>query len=102
MAILVKLAQDVTLQTIGAAHDALCEAFLAGQDVDLDVDRLEQGDLGVVQLILAARAEAEANHRQFRLTAPANPVLISLLARTGLYPQTHADIDFWFHGVIPA
>ncbi|WDF71734.1 STAS domain-containing protein [Novosphingobium sp. KACC 22771] len=102
MAILVKLAQDVTLPTIGAAHDALCAAFLAGQDVDLDVDGLETGDLGVVQLILAARVEAEANHRHLRLTAPANPVLISLLARTGLYPQTHADIDFWFHGVIPA
>jgi hypothetical protein len=102
MATLVRLAAQVTLQTVSAAYDALCQAFLAGQDVDLDVDQLAEGDLGVVQLILAARAEAENNHRHFRLTAPANSTLTSLLARAGLYPQTPADVDFWFHGVIPA
>jgi hypothetical protein len=102
MATLVRLAPQVTLQTVSAAYEALCEAFAAGQDVDLDVDQLEEGDLGVVQLILAARAEADRNHRHFRLTASANPVLISLLNRSGLYPQTPADVDFWFHGVIPA
>jgi hypothetical protein len=102
MATLVKLAPQVTLQTVSVAYEALCQAFMTAQDVDLDVDHLEEGDLGLVQLILASRIEAESNHRQLRLTAPANPALISLLARAGLYPQSPADIEFWFHGVIPA
>lgn len=102
MMAVVRLAEKVTLQTISGAYDAVAGAIAKGHDLELDLGDLCEGDLALVQLILAARAEAERHHRHMRLTYPANPVLVSLLTRAGLFPQTPADVDFWFHGVVPA
>ncbi len=102
MATLVTLSECINLQTVGAVHQSLCDAFAAGEDVDIDASAFAQGDLAVIQLILAARAEAARCDRHLALTAPANPALVQLLHRCGIAPGDPADAAFWFHGDRPA
>ncbi|HWU02548.1 MAG TPA: STAS domain-containing protein [Novosphingobium sp.] len=99
MATKIELAERITMQSIADLHDALCNAFARPDPIEIDPARFIEGDLAVIQLIAAARAEATACNRSLSLCAPANPALRQLLERCGMTPDTPADADFWFHGV---
>jgi STAS domain len=98
MASRIEIADHITLQNITSLHDALCDAFAQPEAIEINAERFTGGDLAVVQLIVAARAEALACNRSLTLSAPANPQLASLLERAGMAPNTPADTQFWFHG----
>jgi len=87
MSAALRLPERTTLQTIAPLHEALCAAFAEPGDVLLDVSDLTEGDLGLVQLICAAKAQADSENRDFRLSPPDHPPLVALLSRAGLAPD---------------
>jgi hypothetical protein len=92
-----------TVQTIATTHAALTEAVENHVSVALDLAMVKDADLSLIQLVEAARAYAQREHKAIRLTAPANPVVAALLKRAGFLTKlTPETIDFWFHGEQPA
>lgn len=74
-------------------------AFLAEHDdVSLDVDQVDAVDLAFIQLVIAARNQAELDGKTLRLTQPAPEALRQLLHRAGFLDcPAPADLTFWFH-----
>jgi hypothetical protein len=84
---ILSLPERVTLQTIAPVHEALAAAFAQSGDVMLDASALVEGDLGLVQLLCAAKAQAASEARNFHLEPPDNAALASLFARSGFAPD---------------
>lgn len=93
---------SVTVRNAGDFAGALLNAVQSGGDIDIDLSELAEVDLSFVQLVLAARTHLEGEGARLGLVQPAVPALAALLDRAGFLgdPQP-ADIDFWFHGVLP-
>lgn len=94
----VSVPEHCSLQTATHLHEGLCQAFEQPDPIELDLDALVEGDLSLIQLLVAARATANAAGRALSLARPANPALAALLERSGLVPGCPDEITFWFHG----
>lgn len=96
---LLDVSPSVTVRSAAGFRQALLDALEGEDQLDLDVSELTEIDLSFIQLVLAARAQAERAGKTLRLTAPAGPALTALLDRAGLLTElAPADRDFWFHG----
>jgi hypothetical protein len=72
-----------TVRTIGAAHDRLGTEIARCRTVRLRLDDLGEFDLGLIQLVLAARRAALASGKSLTLTAPVTGALHTALDRGG-------------------
>lgn len=90
----IALTGDLTIQTIGAAHAQLREAFAAGRPVRVDVAADATVDLTLPQLLEAARRTAAGAGLDFALAAPAAGALLETLNRGG-FTQTAEQRAFW-------
>ncbi|EGD60741.1 hypothetical protein Y88_1822 [Novosphingobium nitrogenifigens DSM 19370] len=103
MSISVSFGDRVSLQTITPLWQSFCDAFARDDDeIVIDASEFVDGDFSAIQLLVAARAQARRMERPIRLAHPANPALAALLGRAGFAPSSPEDVDFWFHGVLPA
>jgi ABC-type transporter Mla MlaB component len=92
----------VTLRTIDSTHAALRDALTKHAKIDIDCAKATEIDLGVIQLLLAARKSAEAAGKTLALCAPADGALREALVRGGFLPSppdSPASADsFWLKG----
>jgi hypothetical protein len=79
----------MTLQSTDAVHAQLLQM---GEQplVEIDCSGMTEADVGIVQLILAARVSARKADRTVVLAQPATGVLLEILQRGGFL---HADAD---------
>jgi hypothetical protein len=82
-----RLPEHVTLQTITPVHEALCATLAQSGDVVLDASELVEGDLGLIQLLCAAKAQAHSEARGFCIVPPDHSALAVLMDRVGLAPD---------------
>ena len=90
---------DLCLATIAGLYNDLTVALDCGRSVSIDMGTAETADLSVLQLIVAARRQAETRGGSVTLATAAPPALAALLERAGFAAAAGtADHDFWFQG----
>ncbi|RAI41038.1 hypothetical protein CH341_22530 [Rhodoplanes roseus] len=88
---MVELAGAQTVRTIGAAHDRLRTEIEAHAAVRVRLDGIEDFDLSLIQLLLAARRAAGAAGKSLTLASPATGALRTALDRAGFLASDPAD-----------
>jgi anti-anti-sigma regulatory factor len=89
------------IRTITAMHAALVEALSKGRPVEIDCSDVQDADLTLVQLLLAAFRSARRAGASLTMRQPLPEVLRDLLARSGFIddggsaPESAA---FWMVG----
>ncbi|ENZ83242.1 MULTISPECIES: STAS domain-containing protein [Caulobacter] len=79
----VELCGDLSLPSIGEAHDKILAAFDQDLPIVIDLERVEDADLTLVQLVEAARKSADRRGRSLSLSAPASGPTRAVLERGG-------------------
>ncbi|HYH22627.1 MAG TPA: STAS domain-containing protein [Azospirillum sp.] len=79
----IRLAGSLTVATAEAVHGRLVEAMAKGGTIVVDCDDADAVDLSFVQLVVAARAAAEAKGAVLALRSPASGSLLEALRRGG-------------------
>ena len=70
--------------------------------IELDLTAVTDADVSFLQLVCAARRQAERDGKSLRLAMPVHDVLAALLERAGFLTDIpSADQNFWFHGDLP-
>ena len=85
-----------TLRTIDATKDALVERLGLNRELVVDCSRVEEADLSLVQVLLAARKSAENLGGSLRLAA-LSPALHDVIERSGIDGSDDAE-RFWTGG----
>ena len=91
---LVELSGELTIRTIGDAHQQLRDALAAHPEVAASVDPAASVDLTLIQLLESARRSAAEQGRGFALAAPATGGLLETLTRGG-FVETADQRAFW-------
>lgn len=95
----IAIGETATMRSIDGIRSAILEAFHLPGEIELDVSALAEADLSFLQLVEAARKLAATEDRCLRLSAPANPVLVSVLERAGFLAGGNDDAsNFWLKG----
>ncbi|HZU65143.1 MAG TPA: STAS domain-containing protein [Novosphingobium sp.] len=93
------LPAQATIQNICALHTELLAALDgAADDICVATADLVQADFSLLQLLVAAQAEACRRGRRLLLESPAHPLLADLLARAGLNAAAAQDVASWLPG----
>jgi ABC-type transporter Mla MlaB component len=70
--------------------------------IELDLSAVAEADVSLLQLVCAARRQAERDGKSLRLAMPVHDALAALLERAGFLTDIpSADQNFWFHGDLP-
>ncbi|WP_242140209.1 STAS domain-containing protein [Sphingomonas sp. TREG-RG-20F-R18-01] len=92
----------VTTATVSSFAAELGAHLEQNDAVELDVTEVADADVSCLQLICAARHQAERDGKGLRLAHPANDAVAMLLERAGFLTDiAPADQMFWFHGDLP-
>ena len=96
---MVSFVGDVTISSIGAAHDTLGAALRQHDAVIVDIESLTETDLSFIQLIESARRKAVETGRDFTLRHPAQGAVLEVLNRGGFLDDATSDrAKFWLQG----
>ncbi len=79
----VGLCGDLSLPSIGQAHEQVLAAFEQDLPIVIDLDGVTGADLTLVQLVEAARKSADRRGRTLSLSAPASGPTRAVLERGG-------------------
>ena len=93
----VEFSGELTIRSIGEAHQRLSEALAEHGSVVARVAQDAVIDLTFVQLIESARRSAQADGRAFAMAAPAEGSLRETLQRGGFLGEA-AGREFWLQG----
>ena len=86
----------VDVKSVAGVHATLVQALGASRDLCLDLSDVEEADVSLVQLILAARRSADKQHLSLSLASPAPEHVIRMLERGGFIgPMPDDRRDFW-------
>ncbi len=92
------LPPHLTIRHAVAAREALRHAFDAGGPIVLSIPEGADVDLSFLQLIEAARQQAETFSRPLSLDRPASGNLLTTLERAGFLTDAKPrDTEFWLH-----
>ncbi len=80
----VRLEGSVTLPSAAEVRTRLLEALARGGPLIVDCAAVEEADLSLVQLLVAARRHAARSGAGFRLEPPPSPAVVALFERAGL------------------
>lgn len=83
------------IQTISDLHTRVCDALMSsGTEMVLDIQSVSDFDLTFIQLIEAARRQAERNGKLLRLNNPPSDTICDALNRGGFLTRPQ-DRAFW-------
>lgn len=81
--VLMALSGEITIATARATQPQLVAALSAGVDIEVDVSEVSEIDSAGLQLLIAAKHEAAAQHKTLRLVGHST-VVLDLLDRCDL------------------
>lgn len=88
-----------TVRNLDETTEKLKEYIQTSDPVVIDCTRIEEVDVGFIQLLLSARRTAAAQGRIMRMTAPAGGALLTCLLNAGLLAENRSGSrDFWMSG----
>ncbi|HLO75337.1 MAG TPA: STAS domain-containing protein [Magnetospirillum sp.] len=86
----------MTLRGIDSARSRMFAAVALNDRVEIDCSKVEEADVGFVQMLLAARLGASQLGKTVRLTGPATGALRATLERAGFISPDVGKLDpFW-------
>ncbi|MCW5709514.1 STAS domain-containing protein [Shinella yambaruensis] len=92
------LPATLTIKTILSVQEFILDFLNKNPAIVLDIDEAAQVDLSFVQLVTAARKQAEARAGRVLLARPASGDLYDVLERGGfLDGMTPGAAHFWLH-----
>ena len=92
------LPATLTIKTILSVQELILDFLNKNPAIVLDIDEAAQVDLSFVQLVTAARKQAEARARRVLLARPASGDLYDVLERGGFLDGMTPDAaHFWLH-----
>lgn len=93
-----KLPAALSIRNIDEIHTLVSTALSDGPDAVIELDPQADPDLSVLQLLEAARLDAEKQGRSLRLAEPANENVRRTLDRAGLSTAAGGAFNrFWYH-----
>jgi len=102
MAQMILVPAIVTTASVSAFAAELASQIEQSDAIALDTTAVTDADVSFLQLVCAARLQAERDGKDLRLAHPANGEVAALLERAGFCTDiTSADHLFWFHGDLP-
>lgn len=102
MAQIVLVPAIVTTASVVPFAAELASKLEQNDAIELDLTAVAEADVSLLQVVCAARGQAERDGKGMRLTSPANDDLTALLERAGFLTDIpSADQNFWFHGDLP-
>ncbi len=95
----IQVGETMMLPQLAQFQERILNAIGSGAAVALDLSRVQQIDLGFLQLVTAAREYAKGRSVPFALTAPAPEPVDAVLRRAGFLTDPGGDeCIFWRHG----
>ena len=94
----IRLDGSLTIATAEAVHHRLVEALAEGGTITIGCDEADAVDLSFIQLVVAARAAADAKGAVLTLQSPASGALLEALQRGGFldeHPDEIGERRFW-------
>ncbi|GAA4184892.1 STAS domain-containing protein [Shinella granuli] len=92
------LPTTLTIKTIVSVQELILDFLNKNPAAVLDIDEAAQVDLSFVQLVMAARKQAEARAGRVLLARPASGDLYDVLKRGGFLDGMTPDAaHFWLH-----
>lgn len=92
------LPTTLTIKSILAVQELILDFLKKNSTTVLDIDAAAQVDLSFVQLVTAARKQAEARAGRILLARPATADLYDVLKRGGFLDDMTPDAaQFWLH-----
>jgi anti-anti-sigma regulatory factor len=92
------LPTTLTIKSILAVQELVLDFLKKNSTTVLDIDAAAQVDLSFVQLVTAARKQAEARAGRILLARPATGDLYDVLKRGGFLDEMTPDAaQFWLH-----
>ena len=92
------LPTTLTIKSILAVQELILDFLNKNSTTVLDIDAAAQVDLSFVQLVTAARKQAEAKSGRILLARPATGDLYDVLKRGGFLDEMTPDAaHFWLH-----
>lgn len=92
------LPTTLTIKSILAVQELVLDFLKKNSTTVLDIDAAAQVDLSFVQLVTAARKQAEARAGRILLARPATGDLYDVLKRGGFLDEMTSDAaQFWLH-----
>ena len=92
------LPTTLTIKSIVAVQELVWDFLKTNSTTVLDIDAAAQVDLSFVQLVTAARKQAEARAGRILLARPATGDLYDVLKRGGFLDERTPDAaQFWLH-----
>ncbi|MDB5526347.1 MAG: hypothetical protein JWM58_4110 [Rhizobium sp.] len=86
------------IRNIKDVHGEFLTYVKNNNEIEIDLDSCEDGDLALIQLIEAARKTADADAKSISLTKPANTIVQATLRRSGFLDVFSCDdTKFWLH-----
>lgn len=93
---------SVTTASVSPFAAELVEQLAQTDALELDLAAVTDADVSFLQLVCAARRQAEQDGKGLRLAHPARGAVTDLLERAGFRTDmAPADRSFWFHGDLP-
>lgn len=92
---------DVTLRHLEPVRAKLLELLERHAEISVDCDAISRVDLGLIQLLLAARKSAQAAGKTLTLARPATGALRNALSRGGFIGAASEQNAFWLKGGAP-
>ncbi|HSX76267.1 MAG TPA: STAS domain-containing protein [Shinella sp.] len=92
------LPATLTIKTMVSVQELILDFLNNNSTAVLDIDEAAQVDLSFVQLVTAARKQAEAKAGRVLLARPASGDLYDVLKRGGFLDEMTPDAaNFWLH-----
>lgn len=102
MAQMVLVPAIVTTASVSPFAAELAAQLEQNDAIELDLAAVTEADVSFLQLVCAARHQAERDGKSLRLAHPVQDDLAALLERAGFLTDiVSADRTFWFHGDLP-
>lgn len=102
MAQMVLVPAIVTTASVSPFAAELAAQLEQNDAIELDLAAVTEADVSFLQLVCAARHQAERDGKSLRLALPVQDDLAALLERAGFLTDiASADRTFWFHGDLP-
>lgn len=93
---------SVTTASVSSFAAELASQLAQNDAIALDLTAVADADVSFLQLICAARRQADVDVKRLQLAHAADGIVADLLERAGMLSDIDpADHSFWFHGDLP-
>lgn len=99
----IPLKNSLSIKNISEIYSNISAGLNSNISIVLEIDEGPDADLSFIQLVEAARREAQAQNKKISLARPAAGSILKVLERAGFVEAfNREDAQFWLHKEVTA